>query len=180
MPKIYSLHGFASRFDINSDKLKTLARVGPVYGHDIDYTQGSEDVIEESLDKLMQVNPDLLVGTSMGGWLAGILGAEAGIPFVAINPVTEPAHALKSWIGPGVDHQGQAYQLTDEVVSSYYPFTHYGSGLVLLDQGDELLPWNDTVRELGGYFSVHSFEGGSHRFEHMEEALELVREHVKD
>lgn len=28
----------------------------------------------------MQVNPDLLVGTSMGGWLAGISGAETGIP----------------------------------------------------------------------------------------------------
>lgn len=180
MPKTYYLHGFASRFDINSDKLKILARLGPVYGHDIDYTHGSEDVIEDSLDKLMQVNPDLLVGTSMGGWLAGILGAETGIPFVAINPVTDPAHTLKPWIGQGVDHQGQAYQLTAEVVSGYYPFTHCGSGLVLLDQGDELLPWNDTVRALGDYFPVHSFEGGSHRFEHMEEALKLIREHVKD
>jgi len=180
MLKTYYLHGFASRFDITSDKLKTLARLGPVYGHDIDYTQVSEDVIEDSLDKLMQVNPDLLVGTSMGGWLAGILGAESGIPFVAINPVTNPAHTLKAWIGQGVDHQGQTYQLTDEVVSSYYPFTQYGSGLVLLDQGDKLLPWKDTARALGDYFPVHSFEGGSHRFEHMGEALELVREHVKD
>lgn len=180
MPKTYYLHGFASRFDITSDKLKTLARLGPVYGHDIDYAQGSEGVIEDSLDKLMQVNPDLLVGTSMGGWLAGILGAETGIPFVAINPVTDPALTLKPWIGQGVDHQGLAYQLTAEVVSGYYPFTHYGSGLVLLDQGDELLPWNDTARALGDYYPVYSFEGGSHRFEHMEEALKLIREHVKD
>ncbi|WP_278349951.1 MULTISPECIES: YqiA/YcfP family alpha/beta fold hydrolase [Marinobacter] len=180
MLKTYYLHGFASRFDITSDKLKTLAKLGPVYGHDIDYTQGAEDVIEDSLDKLMQVNPDLLVGTSMGGWLAGVLGAESGVPFVAINPVTDPAHTLRHWIGQGVDHQGQAYQLTDEVVSSYYPFTHHGSGIVLLDQGDELLPWKDTVGALGDYFPVHSFEGGSHRFEHMEEALKLIREHVKD
>lgn len=104
--KIYYLHGFASRFDTTSEKLKTLAELGPVYGHDIDYTQGSEDVIEESLDKLMRVNPDLLVGTSMGGWLAGILGAENGIPFVAINPVTDPAHTFKPRIGQGIDHQG--------------------------------------------------------------------------
>ena len=176
MLKTYYLHGFASRFDITSDKLKTLAKLGPVYGHDIDYTQGAEDVIEDSLE----VNPDLLVGTSMGGWLAGVLGAESGVPFVAINPVTDPAHTLRHWIGQGVDHQGQAYQLTDEVVSSYYPFTHHGSGIVLLDQGDELLPWKDTVGALGDYFPVHSFEGGSHRFEHMEEALKLIREHVKD
>jgi predicted esterase YcpF (UPF0227 family) len=179
MLKIYYLHGFASRFDTTSEKLKALAGLGPVYGHDIDYTSGSEDVIEVGLDKLMQVNPDLLVGTSMGGWLAGILGAESGLPFVAINPVTDPAYTLKSRIGQGVDHQGQAYQLTDDVVTGYYPFTRYGSGIVLLDQGDELIPWTDTITALGDYFPVYSFEGGSHRFEHMEEALELIREHVE-
>ena len=35
MLKIYYLHGFASRFDITSDKLKALAKLGPVYGHDM-------------------------------------------------------------------------------------------------------------------------------------------------
>ncbi|MEC9039564.1 MULTISPECIES: hypothetical protein [unclassified Marinobacter] len=51
---------------------------------------------------------------------------------------------------------------------------------MLLDQGDELLPWNDTVGALGDYFPVYSFEGGSHRVEHMEEALKLIWEYVKD
>src|SRR5690554_5684712 len=128
MLKIYYLHGFASRFDTTSDKLKALAKLGPVYGHDIDYTQASEDVIEDSLDKLMQVNLDLLDGISMGGWLVGILAAEAGIPFVKINAVTDPGQTLKPWIEQGVDHQGHAYQLTDEVLSSFSPITHYGSG----------------------------------------------------
>lgn len=175
----YYLHGFASRFDTTSEKLKTLARLGPVYGHDIDYTRGPEDVIEEGLDKLMQVNPDLLVGTSIGGWLAGILGAESGIPFVAINPVTDPVRSLKAWIGQGTDHQGQLDHLTHETVLSYYPFTHHGSGLVLLDRGDELLPPSDTAEAIGDYFPVHSYKGGGHRFEHMEEALDLIREHMK-
>ena len=180
MLKTYYLHGFASRFDITSVKLKALARLGPVYGHDIDYTQGPEDVVEESLDKLMQVNPDLLVGTSMGGWLGGILGAEIGIPFVAINPVTDPRQTLKPRIGQGVDHQGRPYKLSAPTVASYYPFVQYGSGLILLDKGDELLPWCDTARVLGGYFLMHCFDGGSHRFEHMDEALELIRDHVAD
>jgi len=178
MLKTYYLHGFSSRFDNSSDKLKTLARLGPVYGHDIDYTLGSEEVIEESLDKLMQINPDLLVGTSMGGWLAGILGAESGIPFVAINPVTDPDQMLKARIGQGVDHQGKPYELTASAAASYYTFTLYGSGLILLDKGDELLRWYDTARILGDYFPVHCFDGGSHRFEHMNEALELIRGHA--
>ncbi len=177
MLKTYYLHGFASRFDLTSEKLKTLATLGPVYGHNMDYTQGAETVTEESLDKLMQINPDLLVGTSMGGWLAGILGAEAGIPFVAINPVTNPRKILKAHIGKGVDHQGQPYELTASRVASYYAFTQHGSGLILLDKGDELLPWSETEQALGGYFPVHSYDGGSHRFEHMQEALELIRDH---
>lgn len=43
--------------------------------------------------------------------------------------------------------------------------------MILLDKGDELLPWRETVSELGGYFPTHCFEGRSHRFEHMGEAL---------
>ena len=126
----------------------------------------------------MQVNPDLLVGTSMGGWLAGILGAETGIPFVAINPVIDPRETLKSWLGKGVDHQGNAYELSPDSLVSYYPFTQCGSGLILLDQGDELIPWQETFRALDGCFPVHSFAGGSHRFEHMDESLVWIREHA--
>ena len=55
MLKTYYLHGFASRFDTTSDKLKALAELGPVYGHDIDYTRDPEDVIEDSLDKVMRL-----------------------------------------------------------------------------------------------------------------------------
>ncbi len=178
MLNIYYLHGFASRFDASSQKLKTLARLGPVRGHDMDYTQSAEDVIEDCLDKLMQVNPDLIVGTSMGGWLAGILGAEVGIPFVAINPAVDPSQTLKAHIGNGRDHQGNAFELTSTVVASYYPFTHYGRGLILLDEGDEVINCQNSYHALKDYYPVHFFPGGSHRFEHMEESLALIRDHV--
>jgi len=85
---------------------------------------------------------------------------------------------LKARIGQGVDHQGKPYELTASAAASYYTFTLYGSGLILLDKGDELLRWYDTARILGDYFPVHCFDGGSHRFEHMNEALELIRGHA--
>lgn len=177
MRKIYYLHGFASQFDATSEKLQSLAKLGLVQGHNIDYTELAEDVVENSLDKLMQVNPDLLVGTSMGGWLASILGGETGIPFVAINPVIDPSESLKKHVGQGLDHQGEPYEMASSVVESYYPFSQYGSGLVLLDEGDEVINWRETSRALEGYYLVHSFHGGSHRFEHMEESLPLIQEH---
>jgi predicted esterase YcpF (UPF0227 family) len=178
MLNIYYFHGLASRFDTSSEKLKTLARLGSVRGHDIDYTQTAEEVVEDSLDKLMQVNPDFIVGTSMGGWLAGILGAETGIPFVAINPVVDPSKLLKARIGKGLDHQGKNYELMSSVVNSYYPFPQYGQGLILLDEGDEVISWQDTSRALDGYFLIHAFPGGSHQFEHMEASLEMLRKHA--
>lgn len=175
MPSLYYLHGFASHFDITSPKIHTLAKLGSVRGHNIDYTLPAEDVIEDSLDKLMQVNPDAIVGTSMGGWLAAILAVEAGIPFVALNPVIDPSKTLKHYIGKGKDYQGSPYELTPAVVGSYYPITENGQGLILVDQGDEVIDWRDTNEALDGYYPVQSFPCGSHRFEHMEEALKLVR-----
>ncbi|KXS55547.1 MAG: hypothetical protein AWU57_109 [Marinobacter sp. T13-3] len=178
MPSLYYLHGFASHFDITSSQIHTLAELGPVRGHNIDYTMPAEDVIEDSLDKLMQVNPDVIVGTSMGGWLAGILATEASMPFVAINPVVDPSKALKNHIGTGQDYQGSPYELTQSVVETYYTLTQNGHGLILLDKGDEVIDWRETYEALNGYYPVHTFAGGSHRFEHMQEALGLIREHI--
>lgn len=115
----------------------------------------------------------------MGGGLASILGSEIGIPFVAINPVIDPSRSLKKHVGQGLDHQGEPYELTSAVVSSYYPFARNGSGLILLDEGDEVIDWQDTHRKLEGYFPVHVFPGGSHRFEHMDASLPLIREHLE-
>jgi len=178
MPSLYYLHGFASHFDITNPKIHTLAKLGSVRGHNIDYTLPAEDVIEDSLDKLMQVNPDAIIGTSMGGWLAAILASEASMPFVALNPVIDPSKTLKHYIGKGQDYQGSPYELTPAVVDSYYSITENGHGLILLDQGDEVIDWRGTHEALDGYYPVHSFAGGSHRFEHMENALELIREHI--
>ncbi|MEP3562754.1 MAG: YqiA/YcfP family alpha/beta fold hydrolase [Marinobacter sp.] len=178
MSSTYYLHGFGSRFDPTNRKITTLAKLGSVRGHNIDYMQPAEEVIEDSLDKLMQVNPDLIVGTSMGGWLAGVLGAETGIPFVAINPVVDPSRTLKPLIVEGEDLQGNPCELTAATVASYYPFVQSGGGIVLLDQGDEFIPWRETFEALDGYYPVHTFPGGNHRFTHMEESLALIREHI--
>ncbi|WP_096275235.1 hypothetical protein [Marinobacter sp. LV10R510-11A] len=40
------------------------------------------------------------------------------------------------------------------------------------------LPTSITAGVLGDYYSIHAFPGGSHRFERMEESLEMLREHA--
>ena len=171
---IYYCHGFASQFDPSSPKLEMLSKLGPVLGHNIDYTKPAEEVVQHCQDELIKADIDLVVGTSMGGWLANIVGARAGIPFVAINPAIDPSQTLKKYVGAGLDFQGEEYELTESVVGSYGTFATNGCGLILLDQGDDVIDWKVTHDMFQKHYSVVSFPGGSHRFEHMEESLPLI------
>ena len=76
---------------------------------------------------------DLLVGTSMGGFLVSRLAAEIGKPHVAINPVMDVAATLNKHLGTHQDHFGRPFTLTDQVVSSYPAFLPSHNGMVLLD-----------------------------------------------
>lgn len=173
-------HGFASCFDTRSSKIQALEELGPVSGCSIDYTQAEEKVIAQVREQVNISNIDLFVGTSMGGWLAATLGASMGIPFVAINPVTEPSKTLFKYIDDGVDYQGNPYVLNATVVSGYSPIAKDGCGLILLDRGDEVLDANETAQLMNNYYRVEFFEGGNHRFSHMKEALVLIKGFYQD
>ena len=60
------------------------------------------------------------------------------------------------------------------MVASYYPIAKNGCGLILLDEGDEVIDARHTREVLKDYYQVEMFEGGNHRFAHMEEALPLI------
>lgn len=171
---ILYLHGFASSFDSTSAKVQALTKLGSVSGIDIDYCHRAEEVIEKVSRNLDLEKIDLIVGTSMGGWLSATLGARSHIPFVAINPAISPQITLARHVGEGIDYQGNAFTLTNEIVQSYFPIDQSGRGIVLLDMGDDVINPVETKTLLQKVFPVHCFDGGSHRFEHMNEALDIV------
>ena len=173
---IYYCHGFASRFDPGSLKIETLGQLGLVHGHDFDYTNPADEVVQQCLDHVLAAGIDIIVGTSMGGWLASVVGSAAGIPFVAINPAIDPSRTLRKHIGEGVDYHGNEFRLTASVVDSYGSLRKGGCGLILLDEGDEVLDWRETCVAYDQHYCVVSFPGGSHRFEHMAEALPLIED----
>lgn len=176
MLNIFYCHGFASCFDPDKSKAKTLTKLGSVHGCDIDYTCRADEVISKVMGREQLNDIDLIVGTSMGGWLAAKLGSALGIPFVAINPSIDPSQTLGKYSGSGVDFQGRPYTLNDFTVASYYPIVKTGCGLILLDEGDEVIDALETQKVLKGHYDVVLFSGGNHRFEHMEEALPLIEE----
>lgn len=171
--RILYVHGFGSKFDPSLPKVKELMKLGAVYGVDVDYLPRDSvaprnDVIKSIIEVVIAKDIDLIVGTSMGGWAAAVVGCATGIPFVAANPVLSPSKVLPS-VSLVLTHRA----------ASYEDFPMVGCrGLVLLDEEDDLLDAEATFKATREYYKVVRFSGGSHRFDHMEEALEYIEEFV--
>ena len=168
-------HGFGSKFDANGDKVKELSIIGTVMGVDVDYAMGSQNVSDKAKEVIQHKHIDLIVGCSMGGWLAAKMGCLFGIPFVALNPCIKPSVILASVPSDGIYYTGEKYVLTPSVIASYDDIAvKNGCGLVLLDDGDEFLDSNETAEYLENIYKVIRFSGGTHRFSHMKESLKLI------
>jgi predicted esterase YcpF (UPF0227 family) len=168
-------HGFASSFDPGKPKIKALERIAPVRGVTVDYAQSPFEAFNAYLDALKGAERPLIVGTSLGGFFAAWVGSELNLPFIAINPAIRPLSSLRAYLGEGVTHFGAPFILTEEVVDAYrdLPFRTDGPGRVVLDMGDEVISSHDTLNEVCE-LPVLTFPGGSHRFDHMGELVDLL------
>jgi predicted esterase YcpF (UPF0227 family) len=175
--RIYYCHGFASNFDSNKDKVRVLSAAAIVDGNTVDYTLPPHKVFE-SFQKAMSARRNyLFVGTSMGGFFAAWLGTELGFPYVAINLAVTPSHSLQKYIGDSATHYGTRFTLREETVEAYsaLPFRMDGQGLVALDMGDKVIDPQRTLQIVGDTLPIVTFPGGSHRFDHMREITEHIR-----
>lgn len=172
---ILYIHGFGSKFDPSSDKVISLSKLGNVEGIDIDWTRPAQHNISRIIEAAAPM-ADLIVGTSMGGWGAAKAGAAIGVPFVSINPAVDPGQSLKRYLGDGIDYNGALYSLVKKTVETYTAIDGSGCGLILLDEGDTVIPYKPTVKALTDHYDINTFEGGSHRFEHMEQALPIIKQ----
>lgn len=145
-----------------------------------------EDLIEDQLltwNQLLDQGVEaVFMGSSMGGFASEYLGMRTGSPAIMINPVIYPTELLPQFIGVNTNNEtGESYdwQMSDcllyrdfenELRSSKRGF----SRLVLLDQADELLDAMHALDFFQSQADVVCFSGGSHAFEHMQEALTYI------
>lgn len=167
-------HGWGSRFDPCKSKIRALAKRRPVDGITVDYTMHPQVVFEKHAARLKIHSEAIVVGTSLGGFYAAWLGAEFDRPFISINPSITPSTTLRAYLGHGVNHVGEPFELTEDCVKAYdgLSFRLDGRGTIILDMGDEVLDAQATLDFVSGRLPVVAFEGGSHRFDHMAELIE--------
>ena len=179
--KYVYIHGFNSAYDPASVKVQALRKIGEVEGVTYDTFNAYPRIFEE-LSEQIPINDVVLVGTSLGGFWAAEMARHLGMPSVIINPAIAPRESLRQYVGePAVNYvTGEPNTLSMESVNSYergITRDTFLLPLVLLDMGDEVIDADATRRALEG-FPMVCWDGGSHRFEHMDEAIREIEVYV--
>lgn len=143
--------------------------------------QLSRELQTQVLQASRNHQPLLLVGSSMGGFYGQYLARQFSIDhLVMINPALRPWELLKQVVGWQYNQAlDEGYYLSEEVAvaTRQYAIQDVNDGVatsLLLDKADELIDWRIADSIYTGIGEIHAFAGGSHAFEHMDEAVEIL------
>ena len=81
MKKVLYLHGLESKQ--GGPKVKFLRTRCSVYAPSMDYRSNQ---LSENISKMEEFKPDLIIGSSMGGYLAHIMSKHLRVPAILFNP----------------------------------------------------------------------------------------------
>lgn len=141
--------------------------------------------LRKFIARLRRENPQdpelMLLGSSLGGFWAQYLAPEFDARIVLINPSLRPDETLARHVGRYRNEAtGGETVLTAEDVRALRAFRVEPCDpevptLVLLDAGDEVLDYRIAEAAFHACGQTRVYPGGSHRFEHLPEALPEIR-----
>lgn len=143
-----------------------------------------EDRLFEWNQLLDQGYEVVFMGSSMGGFASEYLAIKTGGKAIMINPVISPSALLPQFIGVTENYEtGQPYDWQESHCRQYLQYEQELRDsqtnilrTILLDMGDELLDSPQTVQIYQNKANLITYAGGSHGFEHMQQALPVVEQ----
>jgi predicted esterase YcpF (UPF0227 family) len=149
-----------------------------------DFQNIVEDLLFEWNQFLDQGYNVIFMGSSMGGFACEYLAMKTGSQAIMINPAINPSGLLPQFIGVTTNYEtGQPYHWDQDHCGQYL---HYEQELastqqsldrtILLDMADDLINAENTLLKYQTIANVVSFDGGSHSFEHMRQALPVIEQ----
>ena len=123
----------------------------------------------------------MFIGSSLGGFWAQYLAPEFDASLVLINPSLRPDETLARHVGRFRNTAtGTETVLTLDnvrILKAYRvePCDPRVPTLALLDERDEVLDYRIAATALRGCGKTIVYPGGSHRFDHLNEALPEIR-----
>ncbi len=151
----------------------------------VDY-RNFEGIVEDMLFQwnqyLDQSYDVVFMGSSMGGFASQYLAMKTGCKAIMINPAITPSELLPQFIGVAENYEtGQPYQWDQSNCEQYRKYENELESSVqqidrtiLLDMADELIDSEKTLSDYKEKANVVTFEGGSHSFEHIKQALAII------
>ena len=154
--KILFFHGLDSSRD--STKFHAI-NAQEKYCINVDYRNlNFETVAQFYHDIIEKINPNIIVGHSLGGYWALLMSLKYQIPCVVANPSLQPNFR------------------DDYPAISDTDLNHDIQQMAYLELGDEILDMHGTKEFLENYMQIQSIEGGHHRLEYPEKINDLILE----
>jgi len=185
---IIYLHGFNSGGQSQKAAwLRAQLAPVPVFAPDYPAHRANEAlrVLRKFIRRLRRENPHsrklMLIGSSLGGFWAQRLAPEFGACMVLINPSMRPDETLARHTGRhrNAATGGETVLTAQDVLAlkahRVEPCNPKVPTLLLLDADDEVLDYRLAEAALRGCGKIIVYPGGSHRFEHLSEALPEIR-----
>lgn len=180
---ILYFHGFAS--SSNSTKAKILKDYisKEKFKTQIITPDLSNSFIEacEQIEKLINncTQPIVFMGSSLGGYYAYYFSNKLNACNVLINPAIPPLKGFEIYLGKNQNFStGEEFFIKKEDISflrslSNAKLANKSKSLVLVETGDEIINYIDTVRFFKGSFIDITF-GGNHSFATIDTKLEKI------
>jgi len=168
------IHGFNSAGSSNKaenirQKLAPMKVLTPTFAY-----KDFNAVLKQLRSIFMMQKIDVVIGTSLGGFLALYCGATYNKYCVAINPVTKPHETLRKMLGENCNFvTKEKYIMTEQDLAVYQKFTEKEFAKIkinpnkthfLLSLDDEVLGDHHYLEEQYPGCKFEYFEGLGHRF----------------
>jgi len=196
---IIYLHGFNSasldvegELLISKEKLQVLEQFCLqkdilFYTPNVDYRDFEgivEDILFQWNQYLDQSYDVVFMGSSMGGFTSEYLAMKTGCKAIMINPVIVASELLSPFIGVTENYEtALPYQWDKHNCDQYIEYEteiqNSNSSVertILLDMADELIDSKNTALVYKDKANVVTYEGGSHGFEHIKQALPVIEQ----
>jgi len=180
---ILYFHGFASSSD--SDKARIIKSYISKVSKKINMiTPDLSNNFKEAnnqINKLIDENKKdyVFMGSSLGGYYANFFGSINNSKVILINPAIPPLKGFEEYLGENQNYStGEKFIVTKEDIKflrslEIKELNNQKNILVLLESGDEVLNFIETVKYFQGSNIDITF-GGNHSYESIDAKLEKI------
>ncbi len=194
---IIYLHGFNSAsLDLSGNLLVSKQKLAvlkefcedrkiKLYTPNVDYSDFKKivnDLLLSFKDFEAEAYKVIFMGSSLGGFTSEYMAMKTKTKAIMINPAMFPATLLTQFIGTTENFEThQPYNWKIQHCEQYQQYEHELRSskenidcTILLDMGDELLDSHLTLKQFNSSAKIITYPGGSHSFEHIEQALPTI------